>query len=502
MQPGAYATLQGAADAAVEAAVDIDRRRPLLGARHDRRRADPALPARWAGAGGGRAAARRLHDQLKSHWEAASSPSRTRRWYQRPLLGHRPRRRPRHDGAALLVVLRPLPRRARHAPQPADDRREGRGRGGRGDEEEYDLHARADALWADHMEEPFQTVASDVDMEDHAPRKSASWARNSARNSSAAILARFGAQFSHALSVTSAGTGRRWKRSTRRSKRGGVRWRTRQGAGVDGCRRRQLQRKKGEIDASHEHRDGLLEQIKLRSLDSFYEIEECVMERLSLPKDDLATLTRLMADGEGGGSVDDRLRLFLRAHDAPAAERDRGGPAVARRRRAGGADLRPLEWLKREQAFQSAVASRRPPTPPAPAAAAACSARRCRLGLAIADKAGVGGDARAAGSAALTAGSALAQGVKQLPPARETAITRAVKALMENKPPRPTRSRTATSPCGPRATSPPPRASLGLRRTPSSSPSAPATTSSTRRSASRSRRRAARRRACPAPPAA
>ena len=41
---------------------------------------------------------------------------------------------------------------------------------------------------------------------------------------------------------------------------------------------------------------------------------------------------------------------------------------------------------------------------------------------------------RAAGSAALTAGSAFAQGVKQLLPSRrETAITRAVKALMENK---------------------------------------------------------------------
>ena len=52
----------------------------------------------------------------------------------------------------------------------------------------------------------------------------------------------------------------------------------------------------------------------------------------------------------------------------------------------------------------------------------------------FADKAGVGTTVRAAGSAALTAGSALAQGVKQLLPSRrETAITRAVKALMENK---------------------------------------------------------------------
>ena len=57
-----------------------------------------------------------------------------------------------------------------------------------------------------------------------------------------------------------------------------------------------------------------------------------------------------------------------------------------------------------------------------------------QTGLAFADKAGVGTTVRAAGSAALTAGSALAQGVKQLLPSRrETAITRAVKALMENK---------------------------------------------------------------------
>ena len=73
----------------------------------------------------------------------------------------------------------------------------------------------------------------------------------------------------------------------------------------------ELQRKKGEIDAHMNIATCLLEQIKSRSLDSFYSIEECVMERRSLPKDDRATLTQLMADGEGGGSVDDRLRLFL-----------------------------------------------------------------------------------------------------------------------------------------------------------------------------------------------
>ena len=99
----------------------------------------------------------------------------------------------------------------------------------------------------------------------------------------------------------------------------------------------------------------LLEQIKSRSLDSFYSIEECVMERRSLPKDDRATLTQLMADGEGGGaSTTASASSCSSMHPQPSVtDVDMAGWEASLR--AGGADLRPLEWLKREQA-QPAVA--------------------------------------------------------------------------------------------------------------------------------------------------
>ena len=150
------------------------------------------------------------------------------------------------------------------------------------------------------MEEPFQTVASDVDMELNACAARQFLARNSARNS-----AQFGAILSRPL--------RRLRRY--REKMEAINEGSKAEASMADTTKAlastisalpELQRKKGEIDAHMNIATCLLEQIKSRSLDSFYSIEECVMERRSLPKDDRATLTQPMADGEGGGSVDDR----------------------------------------------------------------------------------------------------------------------------------------------------------------------------------------------------
>ena len=207
----------------------------------------------------------------------------------------------------------------------------------------------------------------------------------------------------------------------------------------------------------------LLGHIKARSLDSYYAIEESMIDGRALSKEDKvpltpppthsppharrlkcsarlttsashprawpaqATLTQLLESSDKA-AAEDRLRLLMllqlhpEGHGASAEELAACEAAL----RDGGADLRPLTWLKGLQAMtqmqsQANLGQRA-------AAEAAGGGGLFSKAMKMADQVGVGSNAR-------WVTSALAAGVKQLLPSRrETPLTRAVTSLMENKP--------------------------------------------------------------------
>ena len=165
MQPRAYATLQGAADAAVEAAVDA-----IVGALFSVLVTMGVVPIlRYPRGGPAQAVAERLkerlHDQLKSHSGGRLFSESHSSGYQRPLLVLFDRAADlgtmvQHCWSYCALCHDVLGMRLNRLT--IDEK--GEGGAGAATKKTYDLQP-SDAFWADHMEEPFQTVASDVDME-------------------------------------------------------------------------------------------------------------------------------------------------------------------------------------------------------------------------------------------------------------------------------------------------------------------------------------------------
>ncbi|KAL1523538.1 hypothetical protein AB1Y20_018475 [Prymnesium parvum] len=252
----------------------------------------------------------------------------------------------------------------------------------------YDLQ-RSDSFWSEHMGAAFQLVAADVDKELSEYRAAMD------------EINRGGKQ-----EVTDVNETTRALAST-----------------LDALP--ELQEKKRVIDAHMNIATELLGHIKSRSLDSYYAIEEGLIDGRSLSKEDKATLVQLL---EGGGTAEDRLRLLLLLHlhpDGHAVSKEEMQKAEAALQ-AAGTDLRPLAWLRGVQQINemqvSALQSQR-------------SAEVGAGGLGVFSKAMKLADHVGVGSNARWVTSALAAGVKQLLPSRRaTPLTRALAALMENKP--------------------------------------------------------------------
>ena len=150
----------------------------------------------------------------------------------------------------------------------------------------------------------------------------------------------------------------------------------------------------------------LLSHIKARSLDSFYAVEESLIDGRSMPKEDRATLSQLLGSG---GSADDRLRLLLLLLLHPQSHVSEAELAKAEQAlKDDGADTRPLLWLRRlrevSQLQSTAVSQRADGT-------GGGGGGYFSRAMQLADQVGVGSNAR-------WVTSALAAGVKQLLPSR------------------------------------------------------------------------------------
>ena len=353
---------------------------------------------------------RRLHDQLKAHSSLfAESQSAG---FQRPLLVLLERSTDlgvmmQHAWSYCALCHDVLEMRLNRVAIKEEQE------GGKTKQATYDLH-QGDAFWAEHMGAAFQTVASDVDRELHEYRE-----KMDAINQKGAQLSESAESLASSLTST-----------------------------INELP--ELQEKKRLIDAHMNIATELLGHIKQRSLDSFYSLEEQLMEGKALPKDDRATLAQLFADvgggggggaggagggaaaaggggGGGGGGVEleDRLRLFLLLYlhqgssGVPAAELQKYEQQL---RDEAALDMRAFAWLEQFQAFQSSVAAAAKPPEPSGGARGMLSSV-----MNVADRVGVGNNAR-------LLGNALAAGVKQLLPSRrDTAVTRAVSTLMDNR---------------------------------------------------------------------
>jgi hypothetical protein len=255
----------------------------------------------------------------------------------------------------------------------------------------YDLNA-GDAFWSSHMGSAFQTVASDVDKELSEYRQAMEQI-----NSGGKLDAADGA----ALKDT-----------------------TRALASFVDTQLPELQAKKRLIDAHMNIATEMLGHIRARSVDSYYAVEEALMEGRGLSREDKATLPTLLA--EGGGNVEDKLRLFLllQLHPGsiPQAEVDAHEAAL----REAGVDMKAYEYLKRMSALASNAAASQRPAEGAGSSSSSGGKLMSNV-MRLADAAGVGGMAG-------RVGSALAAGVKQLLPSRRaTPVTRVVSSLMDNK---------------------------------------------------------------------
>ena len=256
----------------------------------------------------------------------------------------------------------------------------------------YDLHA-SDSFWTEHMGAAFQSVASDVDRELSEYR--ASMEQISAGSK---LDAGAGADSAALADTTRALT------ST-----------------INALP--ELQEKKRLIDAHMNIATELLGVIRGRSIDSYYAIEEALIEGRSLSTEDKATLASLFSES---GNANDRLRLLLLMHLHPGLVPPNELAQHEAALKEAGTDMRPFAALKR---LMSDLAANTTSTAakPAPPPASSTGGRVFSNVMRIADQAGVG-------SLAGRVGSALAAGVRQmLPSRRETPVTRAVSALMDNK---------------------------------------------------------------------
>ena len=145
-------------------------------------------------------------------------------------------------------------------------------------------------------------------------------------------------------------------------------------------------------------------------------------------KDDKATLASLCSSQPGAASLtphglQDRLRLFLLLHLHKASGVDKELlEKLEALLRDNKVDLRSFGWLQQFQAFQTSVAQAHKPAESSGGARGVFSTV-----MKAADQIGVGDNAR-------FLKDKLAAGVKQLLPSRrDTAVTRAVSALMDNR---------------------------------------------------------------------
>lgn len=260
----------------------------------------------------------------------------------------------------------------------------------------YDLHA-ADPFWTKHMGAAFQDVASDVDKELSEYRAAMDQINAGSKlesgGDSQAVLADTTRQLASTISQLP-----------------------------------ELQEKKRLIDAHMNIATELLGLIRSRSIDSYYAVEESLMEGRSLSSEDKGTLQTLIKEG---GTPEDRLRLLLLMHlhpNLPAGEVLQHEQAM----KEAGADMRAHTALKRLmseslaslQSLQTSAASRQGASA---ASGASTGGKVFSNVMRLADQAGVG-------SLAGRVGSALAAGVRQLLPSkRETPVTRVVQSLMDNK---------------------------------------------------------------------
>ena len=243
MQPRAYATLQGAADAAVEAAVDA-----IVGALFSVLVTMGVVPIlRYPRGGPAQAVAERLkerlHDQLKSHSGGRLFSESHSSGYQRPLLVLFDRAADlgtmvQHCWSYCALCHDVLGMRLNRLT--IDEK--GEGGAGAATKKTYDLQP-SDAFWADHMEEPFQTVASDVDMELNACA-----ARNSRRAIRRAILR-------NSLTPSPPQVPGEDGSDQRGVEGGGVDGGHDKGAGVDDLSAARAAAEEGRDRRAHEHRD-------------------------------------------------------------------------------------------------------------------------------------------------------------------------------------------------------------------------------------------------------
>lgn len=120
----------------------------------------------------------------------------------------------------------------------------------------------------------------------------------------------------------------------------------------------ELQEKKRLIDAHMNIATELLGHIRSRSIDSYYAIEESLMEGRSLSRDDKQTLPQLLAGAEATPStLDDRVRLLLLLHLHPGLVPKADVKQYETDLRDAGADLRAYAYLQKMDAFASAVSS-------------------------------------------------------------------------------------------------------------------------------------------------
>ncbi|XP_049789907.1 protein sly1 homolog isoform X4 [Schistocerca nitens] len=114
----------------------------------------------------------------------------------------------------------------------------------------------------------------------------------------------------------------------------------------------QLMEKKRLIDMHTTIATAILNCIKSRRLDTFFEFEEKIMSKTTLDR----SIMELLADGEAG-TPEDKLRLFLIyyicSHSMSEAEYDRFAVALQN----AGCDLQPLSYIKRWKAYTKMAAT-------------------------------------------------------------------------------------------------------------------------------------------------
>jgi len=333
---------------------------------------------------------RRLHDQLKAH-PALFSDGQS--GFQRPLLVVMERSADlsvmvQHAWSycALCHDLLDL-KLNRVTIQEANDA------GGPPSTKTYDLHA-GDTFWARHIGSAFPTVAEDVDRDLGEYR-----AKMESINSGNRLDATGDAALADSTR-TLASTINQLP---------------------------ELQMKKALIDAHMNIATELLGKIRERSIDSYYALEEAIMEGRSLSREDKATLPTLM---EGSGVPEDRLRLLLVLYLHPGIVPEPEVAAFEATLEAAGANMRALAFLKKMSAWrdmQSGVRERGG----AASGASTTGGRVLSRMMQVADQVGVGSQLQSVGSALA---NGVRNGVRQLLVSRrETPMTRAVTALVENK---------------------------------------------------------------------